>query len=152
MLNEGMDAPDFELPDHHGKIHKLSDYLGKKVVLYFYPEDDTPGCTKEACNFRDSYKDIEGKGAIVLGISPDNEISHTKFIEKFNLPFTLLADIEKKVSKLYESYGTKTAYGKTYDGMFRNTFIIDEKGKISKIFLKVNPEKHKDEVLEALSQ
>ena len=147
MLNEGSKAPDFSLKNSNEKIHKLSDYKGK-IVLYFYPKDDTPGCTKEACNFRDSFSEIKKK-AVILGISADSSDSHKKFQEKYSLPFTLLADIEKEVVQKYGVWKEKNMYGRKYMGIERTTFIINN-GKIEKIFHKVKPEEHIKEVLEIL--
>ena len=138
MLEVGTKAPDFELPDQNEEMHKLSDYAGKKVILYFYPKDNTPGCTKEACNFKENWDLLQKNNIVVLGISKDNASSHQKFIEKFNLPFILLTDPEPfKVSSDYDSYGLKKFMGKEYMGMMRNTFLIDTEGNIEKIYLKV---------------
>lgn len=139
---EGDDAPDFALKDADGKAHELSDYRGKKVVLYFYPQDDTPGCTMQACDFRDHLDDFKEKNAVILGISPDDAASHKKFIEKYNIPYTLLSDADHKVSAEYGVWGPKVSFGKEGVGMTRSTFLIDEKGKIFKKFYKVNPEAH----------
>jgi thioredoxin-dependent peroxiredoxin len=152
MLNEGDIAPDFAVADQDGNEVKLSDYKGKRVVLYFYPKDDTPGCTKEACSFRDANDVYAEKGIKVFGVSLDSEKSHQKFISKYNLPFTLLADTNKEVSMAYGVYGEKKNYGKTYFGINRTTFLIDENGKIAKIFKKVNTEIHADEVLKAFGE
>lgn len=149
MIKEGDSAPDFTVKDQNGEELKLSDFRGQKVALYFYPKDDTPGCTKEACSFRDNYSTLVDKGIKILGISPDSEKSHQKFISKYELPFTLLADTDHSIADAYESYGEKKFMGKTYNGVFRKTFLIDEDGKIKKIFDKVNVEAHADEVLEA---
>ncbi len=150
MLKEGQKAPDFNLPSSDGKNIALKDLKGKKVVLYFYPKDDTPGCTVEACGFRDRIKNIERKGAVVLGVSPDNVASHNKFIEKFGLPFILLSDAEKKASQDYGVGVEKSMYGKKYMGVARTTFIIGPEGKIEKIYEKVKPDVHTEEVLEYL--
>lgn len=147
ILKENDLAPDFTLPDETGQQHSLSDYKGKTVVLYFYPKDDTPGCTKEACSFRDNFSEITSKGAIVIGISKDSQKSHEKFKIKYNLPFLLLADENAKVIKLYNFWGTKNMYGKMVEGTLRKTFIIDKDGKIKKIFEKVTPEGHAEEIL-----
>jgi thioredoxin-dependent peroxiredoxin len=152
MPKVGTRAPDFSLPDQAGKIHKLADYQGKKVVLYFYPKDDTPGCTKEACSFRDSYSDFEKAGIVVLGVSVDDESSHAKFTEKYSLPFTLLADKDKKVVEKYGVWGEKEMYGKKFMGTNRTTFLIDGKGNIIQVFEKVKPEDHAKEVLAAFGQ
>jgi len=147
ILKENDLAPDFTLPDETGQQHSLSDYKGKTVVLYFYPKDDTSGCTKEACSFRDNLSEITSKGAIVIGISKDSPKSHEKFKIKYNLPFLLLADENAKVIKLYNFWGTKNMYGKMVEGTLRKTFIIDKDGKIKKIFEKVTPEGHAEEIL-----
>lgn len=149
MLNEGDIAPDFTTRDQNGKEVKLSDFRGQRVVLYFYPKDDTPGCTKEACSLRDSYDAFTDKNIKVLGVSNDDAASHQKFISKFNLPFDLLADTDKNLVNAYGVYGEKSMYGKKYMGINRMTFLIDEDGKIKKIFKKVNVSEHADEVLEA---
>jgi peroxiredoxin Q/BCP len=149
MLNEGDIAPDFTTKDQNGKEVKLSDLRGRRVVLYFYPKDDTPGCTKEACSLRDAYDVFTEKGIKVLGVSNDDEASHRKFISKFSLPFDLLADTEKQIVNAYGVYGEKNMYGKKYMGINRTTFLIDEEGKIKKIFKKVNVDEHADEVLKA---
>jgi len=150
-LKEGMKAPEFDLPASEGKNVGLKEFKGKeRVVLYFYPKDDTPGCTVEACGFRDKIKEVGKKGAVVLGVSPDGVEAHNKFIEKFNLPFILLSDEEKKVCKDYGVWVKKSMYGKEYMGVARTTFIIGKDGKIEKIFEKVKPEGHTDEVLEFL--
>ncbi|MCR1952271.1 MULTISPECIES: thioredoxin-dependent thiol peroxidase [unclassified Clostridium] len=143
-------APDFTLMGSDGKEHKLSDYRGKKVILYFYPKDNTPGCTTEACDFRDNIDKITDQNAIVLGISKDNLNSHNKFIEKFNLPFILLSDEDKIVCELYDVIKEKNMYGKKVLGIERSTFIIDEKGYLVKEFRKVKVKGHIDAVLEEL--
>ena len=149
-LSAGIPAPDFELLDDTNVPRKLSDYRGKKVVLYFYPEDDTPGCTKEACNFRDDYSAYEKAGIVILGVSPDNVKSHVKFKQKFQLPFPLLADEGHKVCDLYEAWGPKKVMGREYQGVLRTTYLIDETGKIVKVYEKVRPAEHSTEVLSAL--
>ena len=150
---EGKKAPEFTLKASDGKEVSLEDYAGKKrVVLYFYPKDDTPGCTVEACSFRDGVKKIEGLDAVVLGVSPDPVSSHQKFIEKFKLPFLLLADEDKKVCASYGVWVQKSMYGKEYMGVARTTFIIGKDGRIEKVFEKVKPEGHTAEVLEFLSK
>jgi len=151
-LKEGDKAPDFKVPDAEGKIVRLKDLKGKKVVLYFYPKDDTPGCTKEACAFRDSFSKFKRRGIEVLGVSLDNEKSHQKFAKKFDLPFRLLADTDRAVSEKYGTYGKKQYMGREYMGVNRMTFLIDEKGKIKKIYQKVKPEEHAEEVLAAFSK
>ncbi len=147
---EGSKAPDFDLPSSTGKNIALKDLKGKNVVLYFYPKDDTPGCTVEACVLRDSFKEIEKLNAVILGVSPDSVVSHGKFINKFQLPFTLLADEDKKMCRDYGVWVEKSMYGKKYMGVARTTFIIDKNGKIAKVFEKVKPEGHNQEVIAAL--
>lgn len=151
MIEIGKKAPDFTLTDQDGNLHRLSDYKGKKLVLYFYPKDDTPGCTKEACSFRDNFSAFKKRGIEVLGVSVDDESSHTRFREKFKLPFNLLADIDKDVVEKYGVWVEKNMYGKKHWGIARKTFLIDEEGKICHIFNKVNTEIHADEVLEKLN-
>jgi len=151
-LKEGDKAPDFAAPDQEGKVVRLKDLRGKKVVLYFYPKDDTPGCTKEACSFRDSFAKFKRRGIELFGASLDSEKSHQKFIDKFSLPFRLLADTDRKLSESFGTYGEKKFMGRTYMGNNRMTFLIDEKGKIKKIFSKVKPEDHADEVLSAFNE
>ena len=148
-LKEGAKAPEFAVTDGEGNIVRLKDLRGKKVVLYFYPKDDTPGCTKEACAFRDSFAKFKKRGIEVLGVSLDSEKSHQKFAQKFGLPFRLLADTNKKVSEAYGTYGEKKFMGRNYMGNHRMTFLIDEKGKITKVFEKVKPDEHAEEVLTA---
>jgi thioredoxin-dependent peroxiredoxin len=143
-------APDFTLIGSDGKEHKLSEYRGKKVVLYFYPKDNTPGCTTEACDFRDNINEINNLNAVVIGISKDNLNSHNKFIEKFNLPFVLLSDEDKVVCALYDVIKEKNMYGKKVLGIERSTFIIDEEGKLKKEFRKVKVKEHVKEVLNEL--
>ncbi|HVE57744.1 MAG TPA: thioredoxin-dependent thiol peroxidase [Pyrinomonadaceae bacterium] len=152
MLKEGDSAPDFGAKNQDGELVKLADFKGKRVVLYFYPKDDTPGCTKEACSLRDSFDVFEEKGIKVLGVSNDDEKSHQKFISKYSLPFDLLADTDKKLVNDYEVYGEKNMYGKKYMGINRTTFLIDEDGKIAKIFKKVKVDEHAGEVLEAFGE
>ncbi|MBX3298216.1 MAG: thioredoxin-dependent thiol peroxidase [Acidobacteria bacterium] len=152
MLKEGDKAPAFSSKDQNGNTVKLSDFKGTRVVLYFYPKDDTPGCTKEACSFRDADDVFRQKGIKVLGVSTDDERSHQKFINKFQLPFDLLADTDKKIVEAYGVWGEKSMYGKKYMGTIRKTFLIDEKGKIVKIFDKVNVSEHAGEVLEAFGE
>jgi peroxiredoxin Q/BCP len=151
MLEQGTLAPDFTLPTDGGGEVSLSDYRGKKVVLYFYPKDDTPGCTTEACNFRDDYSQILASGAVVLGVSPDTVRSHDKFKLKYELPFALLSDPDHEVAETYGAWGEKKMYGKTYMGIIRSTFIIDEEGRIVKVFPRVRPKNHSQQVLEAMS-
>jgi peroxiredoxin Q/BCP len=152
MLKAGNTAPTFKTTDADGQPVNLKDFRGQKVVLYFYPKDDTPGCTKEACSFRDAFGDYKKAGIKVLGISPDKEASHKKFANKFNLPFTLLTDPDHAIAEKYESYGEKKFMGRTYMGVHRKTFLIDEKGKLKRIFEKVKPEDHAQEVLEAFAE
>lgn len=149
-LNVGDKAPDFKLPSGTGESVSLKDYKGKKVVLYFYPKDDTPGCTKEACSFRDNISILQRKGAVVIGVSPDSVESHKKFAEKFHLPFTLVSDEAKDVIKKYGVWKQKSMYGRTYMGIERTTFVIDEKGIISRIFPKVKVDGHTEEILALL--
>ena len=150
-LEEGIAAPDFDLADESGKQHKLSDYRGQTIVLYFYPKDDTSGCTKEACNFRDDYSAYQDAGVVILGVSPDSTESHTKFKTKYELPFTLLADEGHKVCDSYGVWGPKKFMGRQYDGVHRTTFLIDEAGKIRKVFEKVKPADHSAEILATLA-
>lgn len=151
MLKEGDKAPYFSSKDQNGNAVSLSDFAGKRVVLYFYPKDDTPGCTKEACSFRDADDIFREKGITVLGVSTDSEKSHQKFISKYQLPFDLLADVDKKIVEDYGVWGEKSMYGRKYMGTFRKTFLIDD-GKIVKIFEKVDVAKHADEVLKAFGE
>jgi thioredoxin-dependent peroxiredoxin len=151
MLKEGSTAPAFKTNDANGESIALKDLRGQKVVLYFYPKDDTPGCTKEACSFRDAFAKFKKKGIAVLGVSPDNEKSHLKFATKYELPFTLLADTDRAIAEAYGVWGEKKFMGRKYMGVHRTTFLIDEKGKIKKIFEKVKPEDHANEVLEAFA-
>lgn len=150
QLTEGTPAPDFTLPASNGENVSLSDFKGRQVVLYFYPRDNTPGCTTQACSFRDHISTIEDKGAIVLGVSRDSLKSHQKFIEKFNLPFLLLSDENEEVCKRYDVMKEKNMYGKKVMGIERSTFIIDAAGNIKKIFRKVKVDGHTDEVLKIL--
>lgn len=152
MLKEGTTAPTFKAKDGNGEAVNLKDFRGQKVVLYFYPKDDTPGCTKEACSFRDAFSKFKKQGINVLGVSPDSETSHKKFAAKYKLPFTLVADPEHSISDAYGVYGEKKFMGRTYLGVRRTTFLIDEKGKIRKVFEKVKPEEHASEVLEAFAE
>lgn len=149
-ISAGIPAPDFELLDDTNTLRKLSDYRGKNVVLYFYPKDDTPGCTREACNFRDDYSAYEKAGVVVLGVSADDVASHAKFKKKFQLPFPLLADEGHKVCDLYQVWGPKSFLGKSYQGVLRTTFVIDGNGMIAKVFEKVRPAEHSAELLSVL--
>jgi len=152
MLIEGDKAPDFSSKDQNGNVVNLGGLKGQRVVLYFYPKDDTPGCTKQACSFRDADEVYRSKNIRVLGVSTDDEKSHQKFISKFQLPFDLLADTDKKIVEDYGVWGEKSMYGKTYMGTNRKTFLIDEEGKIAKVFDKVDVASHADEVLEAFGE
>jgi len=143
----GKQAPDFEAKDQNGNTIKLSDYRGKKVVLYFYPKDQTPGCTAQACNLRDNYDKLQKEGYEILGISTDSEKSHQKFIEKQALPFSLIADEDKKVHELYGTWVEKSMYGRTYMGTARTTFIIDEEGNVANIIEKVKTKEHTNQIL-----
>lgn len=149
-LKIGDMAPEFSLQDQNGEVHRLADYLGKKVVLYFYPRDDTPGCTKEACNFRDNIARFNSGNSVVLGVSGDTVNSHAKFQEKYELPFTLLSDPEHAMLEDYGVWQEKSFMGKKHMGIVRTTFIIDEKGKIMHIYEKVKPEAHAEEIIELL--
>src|SRR5712691_2391412 len=150
MVEEGKPAPDFELTSDGGDKVRLSDLRGKPIILYFYPKDDTPGCTAQACAIRDSYDDFAKRGAIVLGVSPDSETSHVKFKEKYGLPFTLLADPEHEVAEKYGTWVERKNYGKTYMGIERSTFLIDSEGRVAKVMRRVKPDTHAEQVLEAL--
>jgi peroxiredoxin Q/BCP len=150
VIEEGKPAPDFELRDDSGETVRLSSLRGKPVVLYFYPKDDTPGCTAQACGIRDAYGEFQNAGAVVLGISPDSERSHTKFREKYELPFSLLADTDHAVAEQYGVWGEKKYRGKTYLGVKRWTFVIDEDGNVKKVFPDVKPAEHADDVLDVL--
>ena len=152
MLNAGDIAPDFTGTDENGEDVKLSDLRGNKVVLYFYPKDDTPGCTKEACSLRDNFSALTNENIKVLGVSTDNEKSHQKFIAKYDLPFTLLADTDHAIADLYGSYGEKKFMGKTYNGVLRKTFLIAEDGTIKKVFDKVKVAEHAAEVLQGFAE
>jgi thioredoxin-dependent peroxiredoxin len=147
---EGDMAPDFELPSSGGKTLRLSSLRGRGVVLYFYPKDDTPGCTREACSFRDSLKAFESLGAVVLGVSRDSMESHRKFMEKYSLNFTLLSDQDLAVHRMYDTWKLKDNYGRSYWGTERSTFVIDSKGRIKRAFRKVRVDGHEAEVLQAL--
>lgn len=149
-LNEGEKAPDFTTKDQNGNAVSLKDFRGKKVVLYFYPQDDTPTCTIEACNLRDNYSELQKAGLVVLGVSPDDKNKHKIFQEKYNLPFTLLEDPEKKIINKYSVWGEKNLYGRKYMGLFRTTFLIDENGKILKVFRKPKSKIHSEEILKGL--
>jgi peroxiredoxin Q/BCP len=150
MVEEGKPAPDFELATDSGENVKLSDYRGQPVVLYFYPKDDTPGCTTQACGIRDVYGEIQQRGAVVLGVSPDDEASHVKFKDKYSLPFTLLADPEHSVAEDYGVWVEKNSYGQKRMGIERSTFLIDSEGNVAKVMRRVKPDTHADDVLAAL--
>jgi len=149
-ISANIPAPDFELLDDSGASRRLSDFRGQPVILYFYPADDTPGCTKEACNFRDDYSDYQKAGVTILGVSPDSVKSHIKFKTKYQLPFPLLADAEHKVCNAYGVWGPKKLMGREYEGVLRTTFLIDSNGKIARVFENVRPAEHSGEVLAAL--
>ena len=150
MVEEGSPAPNFTLTSDSGEQVSLESFRGQPVVLYFYPKDDTPGCTVEACGFRDSYSEFEKRGAVVLGVSPDDEASHAKFKEKYSLPFTLLADPEHEAAERYGVWGEKNFGGKTYWGVKRSTFVIDAEGTVAKVWHNVKPDGHPEQVLAAL--
>jgi thioredoxin-dependent peroxiredoxin len=149
-ISANQPAPEFNLSDENGNLRSLGEFRGKPVILYFYPKDDTPGCTVEACNFRDDFSVYQENGVVILGISPDTAKSHTKFIKKFSLPFPLLADPDHKVADAYGVWGPKKFMGKEYEGIYRTTFLIGPNGDILKVFEKVKPEGHSAEVLGAL--
>lgn len=151
MLEVGTKAPDFTLPDQNGNVHSLSDYRGKKVILYFYPKDNTPGCTKQACGFAERYPKFTEKGAVILGISKDSVASHKKFEEKYGLPFTILSDPELKAIQAYDVWKEKMNYGKVSMGVVRTTYLIDEEGKIAKAFDKVKAADNPEQILGELS-
>jgi len=151
VVEEGKPAPDFELTSDAGETVKLSGLRGRQVVIYFYPKDDTPGCTTQACGIRDAYGEFQRTGAVILGVSPDGVDSHVKFKTKYDLPFTLLADPEKEVAQAYGAWGEKTNYGRTYFGILRATFVIGADGIVKKVFPKVTPATHADDVLAALA-
>ena len=149
-LNEGDKAPDFKGKNQEGKTISLNDFQGKKLILYFYPKDNTPGCTAEACNLNDNYDYWISKGYEVIGVSPDSEESHRKFIDKFGLKFNLISDPEKELLQAYGVWGEKKMYGKSYMGVLRTTFVINEKGVIEKIFRKVNTKEHTNQIVDEL--
>jgi thioredoxin-dependent peroxiredoxin len=152
MLKAGDKAPPFALPSNEGRAVRLEDLRGKPVVLYFYPKDDTPGCTKEACSFRDAWSEIQETGAVLLGVSPDDAASHEKFRAKYRLPFPLLSDPDHAVADAYGAWGEKSMYGRKYEGILRTTFLIDGTGVVRRVFEKVRPDGHADEVLAAVQQ
>jgi peroxiredoxin Q/BCP len=147
-IKEGDKAPNFKGKDQNGKVVSLKDFTGKKLVIYFYPKDNTPGCTVEACNLRDNYSLLKKKGFEILGVSADDETKHLKFIEKFDLPFSLIADVDLKVIRAFDVWGEKKFMGKTYDGINRTTFVIDEKGKIERVITSVDTKNHTEQILE----
>ena len=149
-LKKGDIAPDFTGTDQDGKSLSLKDFRGKRIILYFYPKDDTPGCTAEACNLRDNYNDWIAKGYVIIGISPDNEKSHKKFKEKHQLPFALISDPSHEILTAYGAWGMKKMYGKSYEGVLRTTYVINEEGYIEEIFTKVDTQNHSSQIIEAL--
>ncbi|MCB0596519.1 MAG: thioredoxin-dependent thiol peroxidase [Lewinellaceae bacterium] len=151
-LKEGDKAPDFQGVDQNEKTISLSDYKGKKLILYFYPKDDTPGCTAEACNLRDNFSVLKKEGFELLGVSPDDPKKHKKFIDKYSLPFPLIADTEKEILNAYGVWGPKKFMGREYDGVHRTTFVIDEAGKIEKIIAKVNTKAHAEQILDGMAE
>ena len=152
MIREGSQAPDFELASDSGERVRLSALRGRPVVLYFYPKDDTPGCTKQACGFRDEYSRFEERGAVVLGVSPDSEASHLRFKSKHNLPFTLLADPDHEVAEAYGAWGEKSMYGKRYQGVIRSAYLVDEDGTVAGAWPKVSPKDTATNLLQALAR
>mgnify|MGYP001594305840 CR=1 FL=1 len=150
-LKEGDKAPEFNITDQNGKVHQIADYLGKKVILYFYPKDLTPGCTVESCDLRDNYEKLKKEGFEIIGVSADDENKHQRFIQKHQLPFNLLADTKKEVLNRYGVWGEKNFMGKTYDGIHRTTFVINELGIIKKIINKVRTKQHTQQIKEELS-
>lgn len=150
FLAEGTKAPEFSAKNQSGKEIKLSAFKGKKVILYFYPKDDTPGCTAEACNLRDNYDELIKRGFEVIGVSPDEEKSHAKFQSKYNLPFNLVADTDKSILRAYGTWGMKKNYGKEYEGVLRTTYVIDEKGIIEKVLTKVDTGAHTEQILKEM--
>ena len=152
VIRESTKAPDFSLLDQYGNEHSLSDYRGKNIILYFYPRDNTKGCTTEACNFRDDYSDYEKAEVTIIGVSPDSVKSHSNFAVKYSLPFTLLADQDHKVCELYGVWGLKKFMGREYMGVFRTTFLINKEGMIKKVYEKVKPADHSQQILADLSE
>ena len=151
-LKKGIKAPDFSGTDQTGARISLSSYRGKKVILYFYPKDDTPGCTAEACNLRDNFHDLRAKGFEVIGVSPDDQYAHEQFISKYDLPFTLISDPDKEILNAYNAWGTKSMYGRSFEGVLRKTYVLDEEGTILAVFNKVNTGDHSRQILEELNQ
>lgn len=152
FLEKGKIAPDFKATDQAGKEITLKQFKGKRIILYFYPKDDTPGCTSEACNLRDNYQELQDLGYVVIGVSPDNEKSHQKFSTKYNLPFHLIPDPDKTIIKAYGAWGEKKMYGKAYEGVLRTTYVISEKGLIEAVIEKVNVKDHTKQIIETLNQ
>jgi thioredoxin-dependent peroxiredoxin len=152
LLKKGQSAPDFSSNDQEGNPVSISQFKGKKIILYFYPKDDTPGCTSEACNLRDNYQELRDMGFIVIGISPDNEKSHQKFSSKYSLPFHLVPDPEKTIIKSYGAWGEKKMYGKAYEGVLRTTYVISEKGLIEAVIDKVIVKDHTKQIIELINQ
>jgi peroxiredoxin Q/BCP len=150
FIKEGQKAPEFSAKNQEGKTIKLADFKGKKIILYFYPKDDTPGCTAEACNLRDNYASLLRYGFEVIGVSPDSEKSHVRFRTKYSLPFHLIADEEKTILKQYGAWGTKSMYGKSYEGVLRTTYVIDEEGTVIKVITKVDTKDHARQILDEL--
>ncbi len=151
QLKKGDIAPDFAAVNQDGEEVSLADFKGKKLILYFYPKDNTPGCTNEACNFRDHYNYWLKKGFAVVGVSPDSIASHQKFIAKYRLPFPLLSDPDKKIIRAYGAWGLKKLYGREYEGLIRSTFVIDEEGKIEEVFVKVKTKEHTEQIIKTLN-
>jgi peroxiredoxin Q/BCP len=149
-LKKGDKAPDFKGVDQNGENISLKDFKGKKLIIFFYPQDNTPTCTNEACNLRDNFSALKKKGFAIIGVSPDHEKKHQKFIQKFDLPFPLIADVDLKMIKAYDVWGTKKFMGRIYDGLVRTTFVIDEKGKIELVITKVDSKNHSEQILEEL--
>ncbi len=149
-IKEGAMAPAFTGKNQNGENISLEKFKGKKIILFFYPKDNTPGCTAEACNLGENYDELIAKGFEVIGVSPDGEASHQKFISKFSLPYNLIADTEKEILKTYGAWGLKKMYGKEYEGVLRTTYVIDEAGKVVKVFSKVNTKDHSNQILEAM--
>ncbi len=150
-LNKGDLAPGFKAVSQNGESVSLADFKGKKLILYFYPKDNTPGCTNEACNFRDNYNFWLSKGYAVVGVSPDSVASHQKFIAKYDLPFPLLSDPEKAIIKAYGAWGHKKLYGREYEGLIRSTFVVDEEGKVEEVFSKVKTKEHTEQIVKKLN-
>lgn len=151
MIDVGEMAPDFTLESDSGEEVRLSDYRGKRVVLYFYPKDNTSGCTRQACGFRDVKPDFDARGSVILGVSPDGVASHRKFRDKYDLNFPLLADADHAVAELYGAWGKKKMYGREYEGILRSTFVIDPEGRVERVYAKVKPAGHAEELLEDLT-